>query len=143
MEPGNVAAVLKSTSVLDGLLNITDGLANLLQSFIPIIKDSQTSSVPCGGAVRAENLTDSQCVRGLAGGYVGYNHGGRILGNASADGKEYAAIRIRSVYGAEFFGRVYRIDGNSRFDRHRKLKFLVRIFADKQCTKSSWSCLSN
>ena len=104
MEPGNVAAVLKSTSVLDGLLNITDGLANLLQSFIPIIEDSQTSSVPCGGAVRAENLTDSQCVRGLAGGYVGYNHGGRILGNASADGKECAAIRIRSVYGAEFSG---------------------------------------
>ena len=76
-----------------------------MQSFIPIIEDSQTSSVPCGGAVRAEGFTDTQCVRGLAGGYVGYNHGGRILGNAAAEGgKECAAVRIRSVYGGEFAG---------------------------------------
>ena len=104
MEPGNVASVLKDTSILDGVLNVTDSLANLVQSFIPIIEDSQTSSVPCGGAVRAEGLTDTQCARGLAGGYVGYNHGGRILGNAAEGGKECAAIRIRSVYGGEFSG---------------------------------------
>lgn len=105
MEPGNVASVLEDASILDGLLNETDSLANLVQSFIPIIEDSQTSSVPCGGAVRAEGLTDTQCVRGLAGGYVGYNHGGRILGNAAAEGgKECAAVRIRSVYGGEFAG---------------------------------------
>lgn len=62
------------------------------------------ASVPCGGAVRADGLTDTQCVRGLAGGYVGYNHGGRILGNATEGGKECAAVRIRSVYGGEFAG---------------------------------------
>ena len=56
--------------ILDGLLNVTDSLASLVQSFIPIIEDSQTSSVPCGGAVRADGITDTQCVRGLAGGYV-------------------------------------------------------------------------
>lgn len=105
MEPGNVAAVLEKSSILDGVLNITDSLANVVQSFIPIIEDSQTTSVPCGGAVRAEGLTDTQCVRGLAGGYVGYNHGGRILGNAATEGgKECAAVRIRSVYGGEFAG---------------------------------------
>ena len=32
----------------------------MVQSFIPIIEDSQTSSVPCGGAVRAEGFTDNQ-----------------------------------------------------------------------------------
>lgn len=104
MEPGNVASVLENSSILDGLLNIGDSLANLVQSFIPIVEDSQTSSVPCGGAVRADGFTDTQCARGLAGGYVGYNHGGRILGNASGGGKECAAIRIRSVYGGEFAG---------------------------------------
>lgn len=104
MEPGNVAAVLEESSILDGVLNITDSLANVVQSFIPIVEDSQTTSVPCGGAVRAEGLTDTQCVRGLAGGYVGYNHGGRILGNATEGGKECAAVRIRSVYGGEFAG---------------------------------------
>ena len=104
MEPGNVASVLEDASILEGLLNVTDSLANLVQSFIPIIEDSQASSVPCGGAVRADGLTDTQCVRGLAGGYVGYNHGGRILGNATEGGKECAAVRIRSVYGGEFAG---------------------------------------
>lgn len=105
MEPGNVASVLENSSILDGVLNITDSLASLVQSFIPIIEDSKTTSVPCGGAVRAEGLTDTQCVRGLAGGYVGYNHGGRILGNAATEGgKECAAVRIRSVYGGEFAG---------------------------------------
>ena len=105
MEPGNVASVLENISILDGLLNVTDSLANVVQSFIPIIEDSQTSSVPCGGAVRAEGFTDNSCVRGLAGGYVGYNHGGRIEGYAAeANGKECAAIRIRSVYGGEFAG---------------------------------------
>lgn len=100
MEPGDVVAILEDGSVLDGLLNIGDSLASLVQSFIPIIEDSQTSSVPCGGAVRAEGLTDTQTVRGLAGGYVGYNHGGRITGTNT----ECAAIRIRSVYGGEFAG---------------------------------------
>lgn len=51
MEPGNVASVIEDAGILDGLLNVTDSLASLVQSFIPIIEDSQTSSVPCGGAV--------------------------------------------------------------------------------------------
>lgn len=105
MEPGNVASVIEDAGILDGLLNVTDSLASLVQSFIPIIEDSQTSSVPCGGAVRADGITDTQCVRGLAGGYVGYNHGGRIKGYAAeGGGKECATIRIRSVYGGEFAG---------------------------------------
>lgn len=36
----------------------------------------------------------------MAGGYVGYNHGGRILGQ----NRECAVIRLRSVYGGEFAG---------------------------------------
>ena len=43
MEPGNVASVLEDASILEGLLNVTDSLANLVQSFIPIIEDSQAS----------------------------------------------------------------------------------------------------
>ena len=43
MEPGNVASVLEDASILDGLLNVTDSLANLVQSFIPIIEDSETT----------------------------------------------------------------------------------------------------
>ena len=39
MEPGNVASVLENISILDGLLNVTDSLANVVQSFIPIIED--------------------------------------------------------------------------------------------------------
>lgn len=105
MEPGNVASVLDDASILNGLLNIGDSLANVVQAFIPIIEDSQAISVPCGGAVRAEGFTDTQCVRGLAGGYAGYNHGGRIKGNAVAgSAKECAVVRIRSVYGGEFAG---------------------------------------
>ena len=104
MEPGNVASVLKDTSILDGLLNVTDSLANLVQSFIPIIEDSQTTSVPCGGAVRADGLTSTQCVRGLAGGYVGYNHGGRILGYAAKNGGKECAQPFEFVLcmGANF-----------------------------------------
>ena len=100
MEPGDVAAVVEDGSVLGGLLNIGDSLASLVKSFISSIEDSSTSCVPCGGAVRADGFTDSQTVRGIAGGYVGYNHGSRILGA----NKACEAIRIRSVYGGEFSG---------------------------------------
>lgn len=100
MEPGNVASVLENGDLLNSILGVTDSLANLVQSFIPIIEDSQTSSIPCGGAVRAEGLTDTKVTRGMAGGYVGYNHGGRIDGTNT----ECAVNRIRSVYGGEFAG---------------------------------------
>lgn len=100
IEPGNVAAILEDGSILDGIVNIRDSVASLVNTFIPIIEDSSTSAVPCGGAVRAEGLSEAQAARGIAGGYVGYNHGGRI------DGKnmECAVHRLRSVYGGEFAG---------------------------------------
>lgn len=100
MEPGNVASVIEDTGVLGGLLNAQETVASLVNSFIPIVKDSSTTCVPCGGGVRAQGATDADLSRGMAGGYVGYNHGGRILGET----KECAAVRIRSVYGHEFAG---------------------------------------
>lgn len=100
LEPGNVAAVLEDGSILEGVLNIRDSLASLVNSFIPVVIDSQTSCIPCGGAVRADGFSENQAVRGLAGGYVGYNHGGRILG----ENVECAVNRLRSVYGGEFAG---------------------------------------
>lgn len=100
MEPGNVASVIEDTGVLGGLLNAQEAVASLVNSFIPIVEDSSTTCVPCGGGVRAQGATDTDLSRGMAGGYVGYNHGGRILGET----KECAAVRIRSVYGHEFAG---------------------------------------
>ncbi len=100
MEPGNVASVIEDTGVLGGLLNVQETVASLVNSFIPIVKDSSTTCVPCGGGVRAQGATNADLSRGMAGGYVGYNHGGRILGET----RECAAVRIRSVYGHEFAG---------------------------------------
>ena len=100
MEPGNVASVIEDTGVLGGLLNAQEAVASLVNSFIPIVEDSSTTCVPCGGGVRAQGATDTDLSRGMAGGYVSYNHGGRIVGET----KECAAVRIRSVYGHEFAG---------------------------------------
>lgn len=100
MEPGNVASVIEDTGVLGGLLNVQETVASLVNSFIPIVKDSSTTCVPCGGGVRAQGATNADLSRGMARGYVGYNHGGRILGET----KECAAVHIRSVYGHEFAG---------------------------------------
>ena len=99
LEPGNVASVLEDGDILNGLLNVSN-LLSVMQSFIPIIEDSQATSIPCGGAVRADGYTDGKVSRGMAGGYVGYNHGGRISGI----NRECAVIRLRSVYGGEFAG---------------------------------------
>lgn len=132
IEPGSVADVLGEATtgeggILDGLLE-ADNLASLAQAFVPTIRNSQTTCVPCGGAVRAQALSteagDGDAAstltvqRGMAGGYVGHNLGGQIWGNNNAawksengeDGayngpqREAAAIRIRSVYGAEYAG---------------------------------------
>lgn len=134
IEPGSVADVLGEATtgeggILDGLLGVND-LASLAQAFIPTIRNSQTTCVPCGGAVcaqapsTADTADDGAALtvqRGMAGGYVGHNVGGQIWGNNNApwkneseDGKkpipyngpqrEAAAIRIRSVYGAEYAG---------------------------------------
>ena len=112
MEPGSAADVVKGLKVLGGLIK-ADNLLGVLQSFVPVIKNSETTSVPCGGAVRAQAESDDGIYRGLAGGYAGYNYGGQIWGNNTDNwkGSEYtgtvrecAAYRIRSVYGTEYAG---------------------------------------
>ncbi|MBM6705683.1 Cna B-type domain-containing protein [Bifidobacterium pullorum subsp. saeculare] len=106
--PGDVASVLgDDNSILNGLVKTDNSLASLLQHFVPEILNSETTSIPCGGAVRAQAPSDAKTLRGLAGGYIGHNVGGQIKGNVTGDGhspKEAAAIRIRSVYGAEYAG---------------------------------------
>lgn len=124
VEPGNVADVLGDVStdeggLLNGLIG-ADGLASVLQAFVPSIRNSETTCIPCGGAVRAQASSDATTLRGMAGGYTGHNVGGQIWGNSSEgwkdedhnavldtyDGpqREAAAVRIRSVYGSEYAG---------------------------------------
>ena len=121
MQPGDVAKLLDNASILDGLVNVDEVLASVLQSFVPSIRNSSTNCVPCGGAVRANAASDTTVQRGMAGGYVGHNMGGTIHGfDTSLWKKEYAegdtsrayngpmslckAERIRSVYGYEYAG---------------------------------------
>lgn len=112
MEPGNAADVVDGLSALGGLIK-ADNLLGVLQAFVPVIKNSETTSIPCGGAVRAQAESDDGIYRGLAGGYAGYNYGGQIWGNNTDNWKgsaytgtvrECAAYRIRSVYGTEYAG---------------------------------------
>lgn len=112
MEPGNAADVVDGLSALGGLIK-ADNLLGVLQAFVPVIKNSETTSIPCGGAVRAQAESGDGIYRGLAGGYAGYNYGGQIWGNNKDKwkGSEYtgtvrecAAYRIRSVYGTEYAG---------------------------------------
>ena len=112
MEPGSAADVVNGLSALGGLIK-ADNLLGVLQAFVPVIKNSETTCVPCGGAVRAQSESDDSIYRGLAGGYAGYNYGGQIWGNNTDNWKgaaytgnvrECAAYRIRSVYGTEYAG---------------------------------------
>ena len=112
MEPGSAADVVDGLSALGGLIK-ADNLLGVLQAFVPVIKNSETTCVPCGGAVRAQAESDDGIYRGLAGGYAGYNYGGQIWGNNTDNWKgaaytgtvrECAAYRIRSVYGTEYAG---------------------------------------
>lgn len=112
MEPGSAADVVDGLSALGGLIS-ADNLLGVLQAFVPVIKNSETTCVPCGGAVRAQAESDDSIYRGLAGGYAGYNYGGQIWGNNTDNWKgaaytgtvrECAAYRIRSVYGTEYAG---------------------------------------
>ena len=112
MEPGSAADVVDGLSALGGLIK-ADNLLGVLQAFVPVIKNSETTCVPCGGAVRAQAESDDSIYRGLAGGYAGYNYGGQIWGNNTDNWKgstyagtvrECAAYRIRSVYGTEYAG---------------------------------------
>ena len=134
MEPGDVARVLGELNkdgqdsalakLLRGLVNTNGSLASLLQDFVPTVRNSETTSIPCGGAVRAQASSDDATLRGMAGGYVGHNLGGHVWGDNNApwasaaswvsDNDEFnhyagakrlaAAHRIRSVYGAEMAG---------------------------------------
>ena len=112
MEPGSAADVVDGLSALGGLIK-ADNLLGVLQAFVPVIKNSETTCVPCGGAVRAQAESDDGIYRGLAGGYAGYNYGGQIWGKNTDNWKgaaytgtvrECAAYRIRSVYGTEYAG---------------------------------------
>lgn len=124
--PGDVAHVLGDAQLggqgglLAGLVD-ADGLLSLAQTFIPVVRNSETTSIPCGGVVRAQAAATDTVLRGMAGGYAGHNQGGQIWGNnnaswktETADGtatgtytgpqREAAAYRIRAVYGAEYAG---------------------------------------
>lgn len=113
LQPGNIANVLDDASILGGLVKADSVLASIAEDFVPTIRNSSTTCVPCGGAVRAQASSTTQVQRGMAGGYVGHNEGGHIWGNNTKKwkGKDYTgptstckAVRIRSVYGEEIAG---------------------------------------
>lgn len=113
LQPGNIANVLDDASILGGLVKADNVLASVAEDFVPTIRNSSTTCVPCGGAVRAQASSTTQVQRGMAGGYVGHNEGGHIWGNNTKKwkGKDYTgptstckAVRIRSVYGEEIAG---------------------------------------
>ena len=114
MEPGSVAEVLGDgeNNILKKLVNI-DSLAGLVESFVPTVRNSSTDCVPCGGVVRAQAASDGITMRGMAGGYAGYNEGGQIWGKDTSEWKaapytgptrEAFADRMRSVFGTEVAG---------------------------------------
>ena len=113
LQPGNVANVLGDATILGGLVNAESALASVAEDLVPTIRNSSTTCIPCGGAVRADAASTTQVQRGMAGGYAGHNEGGHIWGNNTKNwkGKEYTeptstckAVRIRSVYGKEIAG---------------------------------------
>ena len=113
LQPGSVADALGETSILGGLVNTKETLASLAQDFVPTIRNSSTTCIPCGGAVRADASSTTTTQRGMAGGYAGHNEGGHILGNNTYKwkGQDYTgpistckAVRIRSVFGEEIAG---------------------------------------
>ena len=113
LQPGNIANVLDDASILKGLVDVESVLASVAEDFVPTIRNSSTTCVPCGGAVRAQASSTTQVQRGMAGGYAGHNEGGHIWGNNTKKwkGKDYTgptstckAVRIRSVYGEEIAG---------------------------------------
>ena len=113
LQPGNIANVLDDASILKGLVDVESVLASVAEDFVPTIRNSSTTCVPCGGAVSAQASSTTQVQRGMAGGYAGHNEGGHIWGNNTKKwkGKNYTgptstckAVRIRSVYGEEIAG---------------------------------------
>lgn len=113
LQPGSVADALGETSILGGLVNTKETLASLAQDFVPTIRNSSTTCIPCGGAVRADASSTTTTQRGVAGGYAGHNEGGHIWGvnTKKWKGQDYTgptstckAVRIRSVFGEEIAG---------------------------------------
>ncbi len=131
MEPGNVANLLDDANILSSLADVDAALASLVEDFVPTIRNSTTSCVPCGGAIRAQAASDASHQRGVAGGYCGHNEGGHIwglnnntwkdqndgilpvsgtqsdnpqIGSYTGEKHIAAAWRIRSVYGYEYAG---------------------------------------
>lgn len=113
LQPGSVADALGETSILGGLVNTKETLASLAEDFVPTIRNSSTTCIPCGGAVRADAASTTQVQRGMAGGYAGHNEGGHIWGSNTKKwkGQDYTgptstckAVRIRSVFGEEIAG---------------------------------------
>lgn len=113
LQPGSVADALGGTSILGGLVNTKETLASLAEDFVPTIRNSSTTCIPCGGAVRAQAESTKSKQRGIAGGYAGHNEGGHIWGNNTKKwkGQDYTgptstckAVRIRSVFGEEIAG---------------------------------------
>lgn len=150
IQPGDVANIVQSTSLLEGLVEASNFLS-VAQTLIPRLYNCSTAAVPCGGYVKAtgtseitepelpaeseppeaegglDSGTDEdqkvelsgviRTLRGMAGGYVGYNLGGRIWGNVMydpADISENPAVldeqklaatkRVREVDGKEYAG---------------------------------------
>lgn len=113
LQPGSVADALGGTSILGGLVNTKETLASLAEDFVPTIRNSSTTCIPCGGAVRANASSTTTTQRGMAGGYAGHNEGGHIWGinTKKWKGQDYTgptstckAVRIRSVFGEEIAG---------------------------------------
>lgn len=113
LQPGSVADALGETSILGGLVNTKETLASLAEDFVPTIRNSSTTCIPCGGAVRADANSTTTTQRGMAGGYAGHNEGSHIWGNNTYKwkGQVYTGpistcktVRIRSVYGKEIAG---------------------------------------
>ena len=111
IEPGSIASLGEKATLLEQIVEVND-LLTLVKAFIPKVYNSETNAVPCGGYVKATGTSENGVLKGLAGGYVGYNLGGRIEGNISddeiygtlANPKTAGALRIRSVLGQEFAG---------------------------------------
>lgn len=116
IQPGDVANIVQSTSLLEGLVDASNFLS-VAQTLIPRLYNCSTAAVPCGGYVRATGKSDAMKLRGMAGGYVGYNVGGRIWGNVQTDPADKSSTptnladtklaetkRVREVYGLEYAG---------------------------------------
>ena len=104
LQPGNVANVLGNATILGGLVNAESALASVAEDFVPTIRNSSTTCIPCGGAVRADADSTTQVQRGMAGGYAGHNEGGHIWGNNTKKWKGKGVYRQATADEAKVTG---------------------------------------